>query len=50
MKATIFAAAIAIAMSGTAAFAMDMKCGGGLRETDIMAVMDTMATDQGRQD
>lgn len=52
MKATIFAAAIAIAMSGTAVLAMDMKCDDAsmaAMKTDMMAVKDEgmkkMATD-----
>ena len=52
MKATIFAAAIAVAMSGTAAFAMDMKCDDAsmkMMKTEMMAVKDEsmkkMATD-----
>lgn len=52
MKASIFAAAIAIAMSGTAALAMDMKCDDAsmaAMKTDMMSVKDEsmkkMATD-----
>lgn len=43
MKVTIFAAAIAIAMSGTAAFAMDMACDDAsmaMMKTDMMALKD----------
>ena len=52
MKATIFAAAIAMAMSATTAFAMDMKCDDAsmaMMKTDMMKVKDEsmkkMATD-----
>jgi len=43
MKAQILAAAIAIAMSSTAAFAMDMKCDDtsmAMMKTETMAVKD----------
>ena len=43
MRIPIFAAAIAITMSGTAAFAMDMKCDDAsmaAMKTDMMAVKD----------